>query len=134
MIPIIIPIIPRSDRDHDGRRPTAFGILLSVLIFSIGIFLAFFLFLTEDFSSPIPIIGIVSLLIIVGMGLVTLVIIGTSTRPSEPERDEYRRRRSPVRDYNRDRMNKEYCPECGVLVEFSDSFCTTCGSRLDRWK
>ncbi|MHA2342193.1 MAG: zinc ribbon domain-containing protein [Candidatus Hodarchaeales archaeon] len=31
-------------------------------------------------------------------------------------------------------MNKEYCPKCGTLVEFSDSFCTTCGSRLDRWK
>ena len=110
------------------------GFCLVFHFFSIGIFLAFFLFLAEGFSSPIPIIGIVVLLIIVGMGVVTLAIVGTSARPPEPERDEYRRRQSPVRDYNRDKMNKEYCPECGTLVEFSDSFCTTCGSRLDRWK
>ncbi len=133
MIPIIVPIIPGSDRDHYGRRPTAFGILLSVIIFSIGLFLAFFLFLTGDNSSTIFIVTIVIVLVLVSMVLAILTIVGTSVTTHESERDEYRKVQSPIRDYNRNRSNKEYCNECGTLVDFSDSFCTTCGARLERW-
>ena len=134
MIPIIVPFIPSSDRDHDGRRPTVLGILLSVIILSIGLFLAFFLFLTGEFSSPMTIISVIMLLMVVCMSLVFATMIGTSTRSQTSEREEYRIRQPPIRDFDRDRRDKEYCPGCGTLVDFSDSFCATCGSRLQRWK
>ena len=133
MIPIIVPIIPRSDRDHYERRPTVFGILFSVIILTIGLFLAFFLILTGDYASPVLIISIVVTLVLVGMGLATLTIVRTSVSTPEFERDEYRGGQPPIRNYNRDRSNKEYCNECGTVVDFSDSFCTTCGARLERW-
>ena len=134
MIPIIVPIITGSDRDHDGRRPNLFGALLSVIIMAIGVFLTFFLFLTGEFSSSIAIIGLLVLLITISLGLVIFTILGTSAGPQEFEREECYETKSPSKDYNRVNRNNEYCPECGALVEFSDSFCSTCGSRLDGWK
>jgi hypothetical protein len=134
MIPIIGPIVPIIPRDHDGRRPNIFGILLSVIILSVGIFLAFFLFLTGEFSSPMTIISVVMLLMVVCMGLIFATMAGTSASSHGSEREEYHRRQPPIRNYSKERREREYCPECGTLVDFSDSFCTTCGSRLDRWK
>ena len=134
MIPIAPIIIPTSDRDHDGRRPTTFGILLSVLILSIGLFLAFFLFLTGEFSSPMIVISIVIFLFVISMVAVFATTTETTVRSQRFEREEYRRRQPPIRNYNRNRREKEYCPECGTVVEFSDSYCTTCGVHLDRWK
>ena len=132
MIPIIVPpIIPSLDKDPYRRRPNILGILLSMFILSIGIFIAFFLFLTGEFSSPIPILGIIILLIVISMGLVVFTIVEPSVSHSESEREEYRQRPSPIKNYTRDRRNSEYCPECGTLVELSDRYCTTCGSRLD---
>ena len=134
MIPIIVPIIASSDKDHGGRRPSVFGILLSVIILSIGMFLAVFLLLTGKISSPMTIISIVVILIVLAMGLLVLAVLGSSTSSHDSEREEFRRGQPPIKDHRRHSHEKEYCPECGTLVDFSDNFCTTCGSRLQRWK
>jgi hypothetical protein len=131
MIPIIIPVISSSKKDHDGRRPSQLGIILSVFIFSIGIFLAFFLFLAEESSSPIPTITMLILFITLLMGIMGFIIVGTSVSPNEHKRKEYRKEHEPSWDYDRRNKSMDYCQECGSSVEFSDRFCTTCGSRLD---
>jgi len=131
MIPIIPIIIPSSGKDHGGRRPSQLGILLSVAVFSIGMFLAFFVFLAGDISSPMPIISFVVLFLTIIMGIVAFTIAGISGSSNESERRDNNRMQNISWDNDRRRTSKEYCPECGSLVEFSDSYCTTCGSRLD---
>ena len=134
MIPIIVPIVTSSDDDPYRRRPNAFGILLSVVVLSLGIFLALFLFLTGEFSSPIAIMGIIVLFFTISLLLVAFTALATSERVANPEREENYHREPLIKEKNKFNRNSEYCPECGTLVEFSDNFCTTCGLSLDGWK
>ena len=131
MIPINVPIITSSDKRTNGRRPSKIGILISAILLSTGTFLAFFLFLTEGTSSPLPVIGLIIMFMAVIMGLILFSVEEISETSSETERMDNRKAHNISWDSDRSRRNTEYCPECGSLVEFSDSYCATCGSRLD---
>ena len=130
----MIPIIPYIPPQQRGQKPNSLALLSGtfLLLSLVLAFIGFMFFNGMSFDIAFVILGII---ILIASFIPLIVALESKQSKSKIERPM----RSVSRPYqlvqqtwdHHSQTKHEYCVNCGSVVDSSDFFCVTCGTRLN---
>ncbi|PWI46503.1 hypothetical protein CEE45_16520 [Candidatus Heimdallarchaeota archaeon B3_Heim] len=132
-VKLMIPIIPYIPPSQKGQKPNLIAFIVSsfLLLFLTLALVAFPLLNGMSFNMVFVVLGIIIFIASFIPMFVFLESKQTSSDTGKQVRYVSRPSQSLQPTWENQPQNKyEYCLNCGSLVDRSDFFCATCGSRL----
>jgi hypothetical protein len=138
----MIPIVPYIPPGKKGQKPNSLLLAVSILLFLLLGFLIMAFSVNSDFSINwlFIILGVISLIAI----LIPILVAVESNQNSTPQEKpaivnsaKYQTSVSqptwekPFSSYRSHPPTRQYCTNCGSLVDKMDFFCASCGERLE---